>query len=118
MTTHTDVKQLAKAGFYYKPSASSTDSVTCFLCNKALDGWDVNDNPAIEHLNHVPDCGWAISCCIEQRSQDMDRAEEDPLSENMMESRRMTFRDWWPHEGKKGWKCKIKKVLKLLHIFD
>ncbi|KAL9092729.1 MAG: hypothetical protein Q9159_000627 [Coniocarpon cinnabarinum] len=94
-------EQLAKAGFFYKPSSSSPDSVTCFLCDKALDGWDVDDNPALEHLNHVPDCGWAINCCIEQRIEDMDRSEEDPHSEKIVEARRATYRDWWPHESKK-----------------
>ncbi|KAI9672064.1 MAG: hypothetical protein M1831_001877 [Alyxoria varia] len=104
-------EQLAKAGFYYKPTASSNDSVTCFLCQKSLDGWDAGDNPAIEHLNHVPDCGWAINVCIEQRSQDMDRAEEDPMSEKMVEARRATYQDAWPHESRKGWKCKMQKMI-------
>lgn len=40
----------------------------------------------------------------------MDRAEDDPLDEKMVESRRATYADWWPHENKKGWKCKTKKV--------
>ncbi len=40
----------------------------------------------------------------------MDRAEEDPLSEVMMDARRATFRDTWPHEAKKGWKCKMENV--------
>lgn len=44
----------------------------------------------------------------------MDRAEEDPLSEHMIDARRATFRDWWPHEKKKGWKCKTQKVLSSL----
>ena len=102
--------QLAKAGFFYKPSSSSDDSVTCYLCNKALDGWEAGDNPALEHLSHVPHCGWAINCCIEQHIEDMDRTEEDPLSEKMVEARRATFDEWWPHEAKRGWKCKTKKV--------
>lgn len=40
----------------------------------------------------------------------MDRAEEDPMSEKMVEARRATFKDTWPHEGKRGWKCKVQKV--------
>lgn len=108
--------QLARAGFYYKPSTSSEDSVTCFLCDKALDGWEEGDIPATEHLSHVPNCGWAINVCIEQRSQAMDRAEEDPNNEKMMESRRSTFRDVWPHEARKGWKCKVQKVRLLAQL--
>jgi len=80
------------------------------MCNKSLDGWDPEDNPALEHLNHVPHCGWAININIEQRNQDPNRMEEDPLSEKMMEARRATFKDAWPHDGKKGWKCKLEKV--------
>lgn len=75
-----------------------------------MDGWDPADNPALEHLNHVPHCGWAININIEQRNQDPNRMEEDPLSEKMMEARRATFKDAWPHDGKKGWKCKLEKV--------
>lgn len=40
----------------------------------------------------------------------MDRAEEDPNNEQMMAARRSTFMDAWPHEKKKGWKCKTQKV--------
>ena len=75
-----------------------------------MDEWDSGDNPYIEHLKSVPACGWAINICIEQRSQDMDRAEEDPMSAKMVDSRRATFQDAWPHEPKKGWKCKMQKV--------
>ena len=110
----TDHVQLAKAGFYYKPSTTSPDSVTCFLCDKALDGWEPNDEPAVEHLAHVPDCGWAINMGVELRSQntssDVVTDEEDPRGSKMTEARRATFADHWPHEGKKGWKCKVAKV--------
>lgn len=67
----------------------------------------------VEHLSHVPSCGWAINVSIQQRSQDPNRMEDDeryPLSEEMLESRRATFKDKWPHEGQKGWKPKIEKV--------
>lgn len=80
------------------------------MCKKSLDGWDPEDNPAVEHLNHVPNCGWAININIEQRNQDTERMEEDPLCEKLMNARRATFRDAWPHDEKKGWKCKLEKV--------
>lgn len=108
--------QLARAGFFYKPTAHSDDSVTCFLCHKTLDGWDADDKPALEHLAHVPDCGWAINICIEHRNQNMDPLEEDPLSDKMVEARRATFQDRWPHENKKGWKCKVQKVRLCVNI--
>jgi len=36
--------------------------------------------------------------------------ENNPQEDKMMEARRETFADKWPHEGKKGWKCKVQKV--------
>jgi hypothetical protein len=36
--------------------------------------------------------------------------DEDPMSERMVEARKTTFGDVWPHEKKRGWTCKIQKV--------
>ena len=36
--------------------------------------------------------------------------EDDPMSDMMVEARRATFKNAWPHEEKKGWKCKLEKV--------
>lgn len=62
----------------------------------------------MEHLKHSPDCGWAIVATIER--QDGDLSQEYPASVRMIEARKATFADKWPHETKKGWKCKIKQV--------
>jgi hypothetical protein len=35
--------------------------------------------------------------------------EEDPMSETYANARKATF-EGWPHESKRGWKCKIEKV--------
>jgi hypothetical protein len=35
---------------------------------------------------------------------------ENPQSAKMVEARKATFAGRWPHEGKKGWKCKTKQV--------
>ncbi len=43
---------------------------------------------------------------IEDGSQSL----EDPTSERMLDARRMTFNSNWPHESKRGWKCKTQKV--------
>ncbi|KAI9722108.1 MAG: hypothetical protein M1828_004922 [Chrysothrix sp. TS-e1954] len=104
-------EELAKAGFYYKPTGTSTDNVVCFLCNKSLDGWEEGDNPTSEHLRNVPGCGWAINMGIERRSQDEDREEMNPMDDEMIEARRATFQDSWPHEHRKGWKCKTQKMV-------
>jgi hypothetical protein len=100
--------KLAKAGFFYYPILVNPDNVACFLCHKNIDGWEKGDDPQVEHLKHSPDCGWAIVATIEK--QDGQLSEEYPCSTRMIEARKATFADKWPHEGKKGWKCKVKQV--------
>lgn len=101
-------KQLARAGLFFHPSAESPDNVACFLCLKAFDGWEDGDDPLAEHLKHAPDCGWALTTAVE--SEVGDYATEDPDLPYMKEARKATFAGRWPHEGKKGWKCKTKQV--------
>lgn len=102
------LSQLAKAGFFFHPLQANPDNVVCFLCHRALDGWEEGDDPLSEHLKHSPDCGWAIVATIEK--QDGELSEEYPLSIGMIEARKATFLDKWPHDSKKGWKCKTKQV--------
>ena len=59
---------------------------------------------------HSPDCAWAIYACISLRAEEQARDEETPSDERLVEARLATFQDSWPHEGKRGWKCKTKKV--------
>ncbi|KYK59236.1 Inhibitor of Apoptosis domain containing protein [Drechmeria coniospora] len=101
-------ESLARAGFYFDPRPESTDHVVCFLCDKGLDGWESGDDPLLEHLNHVSHCGWAIVAAIE--AEIGDHAEQDPNQPYMVEARKATFAGRWPHEGKKGWKCKTKQL--------
>lgn len=82
--------------------------MTCFLCSKSLTGWDEQDDPVLEHLNHSPQCGWAITAAIQGHLGQFE--EQNPNSEAMIEARKMTFAGRWPHEGKKGFKCKTKQV--------
>ena len=83
--------------------------MTCFCCEKSLDGWEEGDNPYSEHLHFSSDCAWAILMAIEQGVNE-ELQKEDPMSERMQEARRQTFRDQWPHERKRGWTCKTQKV--------
>lgn len=99
---------MAKAGFVFQPLPSNPDNVLCFLCNKALDGWEEDDNPLEEHLRHSPECGWAITAAVEAEMGSY--ATEDPRDALMEEARKATFAGRWPHEGKKGWGCKTKQV--------
>ncbi|TAQ89978.1 hypothetical protein B7494_g1726 [Chlorociboria aeruginascens] len=72
-------------------------------------GWEDGDDPLVEHLKHCPDCGWAIVATIE--TNDGKLSQEYPLSTEMIEARKATFADKWPHESKKGWKCKVKQLV-------
>lgn len=101
-------KQLAAAGFYHYPTQESPDNVVCFHCTRSMCGWEEEDDPFVEHLKLSPQCGWAIVASIE--AKDSETVLENPLSARMIEARKSTFGDRWPHEGKKGWKCKVKQV--------
>ncbi|KAK9455147.1 hypothetical protein V1511DRAFT_335241 [Dipodascopsis uninucleata] len=93
------VTKMARAGFVFDPSSDSPDNVTCFLCKKSMDGWNKADDPKQEHLDHSPDCAWALVNSDEWKL-DLDH---DPSSTEMQRARLKTFTDWWPHDGKRGW---------------
>ncbi|KAL7794502.1 hypothetical protein V8C37DRAFT_59051 [Trichoderma ceciliae] len=100
---------LARAGFVFRPSPDSPDNTVCFLCEKGLDGWEAGDDPIYEHVKHAPHCGWAVVAAIEADIGDYGR--EDPNDPDMIEARRATFGGRWPHENKKGWRCKTKQLV-------
>ncbi|GFP53743.1 protein bir1 [Trichoderma asperellum] len=100
---------LARAGFVFSPSPDSPDNTICFLCEKGLDGWEAGDDPVYEHVKHAPRCGWALVAAIEADIGDY--AREDPNDPEMVEARKATFAGRWPHENKKGWKCKTKQLV-------
>lgn len=102
--------QLARAGFFYTPTTSSIDNVTCFMCQKSLDGWEEDDDPVLEHLHHSERCAWALIASVLAAVDAHATNQEHPLSDKMKEARRTTFADRWPHEGKKGWVCKVEQV--------
>lgn len=97
--------QLSRAGFYYKPTSDSDDNCACFLCEVKLDGWESGDIPLDEHLSHAKSCPWAISLSCARENED-----RDPMDSDLLEARRDTYADLWPHEKKKAWKPKISKV--------
>ncbi|KAL2823366.1 hypothetical protein BDW59DRAFT_98175 [Aspergillus cavernicola] len=102
--------ELAHAGFFYNPYETNPDNTTCFLCRRALDGWEEDDNPTTEHLKHAKDCGWAVMMDIQQRSSNPAEI-EDPTSEGIAQARQTTFGESWPHDGKKGWLCQSDKMV-------
>lgn len=73
-----------------------------------MDGWEEEDDPIAEHLKHVSNCAWAITASIAAMPQGEEI--DDPMLEDLVEARTATFGERWPHEGKRGWNCKVKKV--------
>ncbi|EXJ87887.1 hypothetical protein A1O1_04814 [Capronia coronata CBS 617.96] len=104
-------EELAKAGFYFKPSSSSNDNTICFLCERALGGWEPDDDPVQEHLKHSNDCGWATLMNIGQDAAWDTNDMEDPTGPQITDARRSTFALGWPHESKRGWTCKVEKMV-------
>ncbi|KAI0161068.1 hypothetical protein GGR52DRAFT_562766 [Hypoxylon sp. FL1284] len=104
-----DPAQFASAGLYFEPTPEAPDNTVCFLCVKAVAGWEDDDNPLEEHLRLSPHCGWAIIAAIDAGLGDY--ALDDPSSAEMAEARKATFGRRWPHDGKRGWKCKTKQLV-------
>lgn len=104
----TRILQMARAGFYFQPWPDNPDNVVCFLCHKAMDGWEDGDDPLHEHLKHAPECGWAVTTAIEAEIESYTMMH--PLDTPMMEARKATFAGMWPHDSKRAWKCKTKQV--------
>lgn len=80
------------------------------MCQSNLDGWEEDDSAIEEHLKHAPSCGWAVAASIEQTVEDGSHNLDNPMSMAMRNARHMTFGTNWPHENKRGWKCKTQKV--------
>ncbi|CAF1508661.1 unnamed protein product [Adineta steineri] len=56
------VDNLAQAGFFY---SGTKDMVTCFYCNRSLEGWNLRNDPMNEHLRRSPHCSYARQLCGE-----------------------------------------------------
>lgn len=108
------IAQMARAGFFYRPADDSLDNVQCFQCSVKLDGWEETDNPISEHLGHSEKCAYAVAISVSQHNDPSHGPESrDPLSDLMVAARHgtFTFGGGWPHENKKGWKCKSAKMV-------
>jgi len=105
-------EDLALAGLYYCPYEGAEDNVCCYLCGKNMGGWEVDDDPLKEHLRGNRSCAWAILRDLLVRSKNGEDLgdTEDPRSQRMNDLREATFGKWWPHDDKKGWNPKSKKV--------
>ena len=115
-SVNAEKKQLAEAGFFYHPTDGSPDNTTCFLCHSNLDGWEAGDDAVVEHLKHSPECGWAINVAIELEREDGCDVLTNPSAEYLLRARTMTFGSSWPHESKRGWTCKIRKVRSIISV--
>ena len=85
----------------------------CFSCEKELDGWDEEDVAILEHRQLSPNCGFALNLGIEYDIENdrFEPSDTDPIK--MLDARKLTFKDIWPHEDKRGWACKTQKVVHL-----
>lgn len=93
--------QFVEAGFWFNPSPDHEDNVTCFLCNKSMEGWEHGDDPVAEHRRHCPDCGWALTVAIQETPYDEHNC--DPHSYEFSQARLMTFGNGqWPHNNSKN----------------
>ena len=90
----------------------------CFHCTIKLDGWETDDDPVQEHLAHAQGCEWAISLHAGAMAQQQPGYDVDPLNDEMTRTRKATFGDDWIHESKKGWKCKVSKMVDAGWCFD
>ena len=101
---------VAAAGFYYRPNRTGDDNVVCYLCDRYLDGWEKDDDPIAEHLQHSSECGFAIMAGVARQEEHDPSQMEDPTGQRLEDARRATFANW-PHEEKRGWTCKIDKMV-------
>src|SRR5271156_4976474 len=111
--TKPSAEDLALAGFYYFPYEGADDNVCCFLCGKNMGGWEPTDDPLQEHLRGNKSCAFAVLRDLLVKSmngEDYGGDFLDPKSEAMNALREETFGKWWPHDDKKGWNPKSKKV--------
>lgn len=83
-----------------------------------LDGWEAEDDPLKEHLAHSANCLWAMSLNAGISAQSDSDNEHDPMADELADARRGTFGDAWPHEAKRGWKCKIQRMIEAGWCYD
>jgi Inhibitor of Apoptosis domain len=96
---------LAAAGFYFDPTPDNPDNVTCFHCQSSLDGWEPQDDAAVEHLLHSADCAWAKIVAKPWNKfeiSELTKNNLNPHGTDAVNFRLETFADW-PHESKKNW---------------
>ncbi|KAF8531326.1 hypothetical protein JB92DRAFT_2851424 [Gautieria morchelliformis] len=98
---------LASAGFYFNPSPTTPDAVSCFICDKGLADWDPEDDPAQIHLQKCPKCPWAMLKCVTPANNNGSLklpSSRLPSSRVVEKARLATFgpegKKWWPHDGR------------------
>ncbi|KAH9852559.1 hypothetical protein C2E23DRAFT_730833 [Lenzites betulinus] len=114
---------LAEAGFYYNPSPTESDNVSCFMCKKSLCGWEPEDDPFEIHYDKCSQvCAWAVVRCQKPdasgRYDSLDSTRH-PTSKSMEKARLDTFaKALWPHDGVKGHGANSKALAKAGFVWN
>ncbi|KAF8075170.1 hypothetical protein FPV67DRAFT_618878 [Lyophyllum atratum] len=117
---------LAEAGFYFNPSFDDRDNVTCFMCEKQLSDWEVDDDPFDIHWDKCGDnCCWAIVRCGLRVDLDQDGGfifpdkSRLPASKLMERARLETFSagDGWLHDQVKNHSANSRKMARGGFVF-
>ena len=86
-------QELFEAGFFY---SGNDDSVRCFSCGGYVEGWNVSDNPWVEHGKIHPACVFVR----EKKSQFfIDQLSKDPAVKDRVKELKGRFRNFAERRG-------------------
>lgn len=109
---------MASLGLYFSPTDDEPDRVVTYIDGASIANFEAGDDVSSRLAESHPDNPWSlISQSKAAGKESEDRAgtwlyEEDllPTGHRLIEARRRTFANLWPHDGKKGWKCTSQKL--------
>lgn len=100
-----DIHHVAEFGFYFTPTKSYPDQITCFCCKKKEKNLEGVENIAEFHLGNNPKCAFSFILTAQYNHSlegsdgfwDSEHAQElrDPFSKSSVAIRRRTFGKYW-----------------------
>lgn len=116
-----DVNDLADCGFFYSPTKSFPNQITCYWCGKKEKSVSENTSIASQHLLNNPECPFSlIAFNLKQfilttekdsfwetlgSSSTAPKSVIDPYSEESIALRQSTFKNLWKFDSKR--KCRV-----------